>query len=162
MKRILLIIGVVAIGFSSCQKKPDIDGTEAQNMASEWWVQLFHQDGTLAYPPTYWGHIATYNTASNGSEIWIDDQGEIWDFKIKVKADLANRTFSADKAVSVVPNYNIWVTVTEGKILEKAAKSRTGVVTDSIYMKVLFEDDPGETYTIRGHARTKFAEDDYH
>ena len=163
MKRIFLIAGIVAVGFSSCSKKPEIGGTEMEKMANEWWVQLYHQDGTLAVPATYHGHIATYNSAANGGEIWIDDQAEIWDFKIKAKADVANMTFSANKAVSVVPGYNIWVTVTEGKILENVGKSKSGVVTDSIYMKVVFEDDPtGETYTIRGHARTRFSEDDYH
>jgi hypothetical protein len=162
MKRIFLFIAIAAIGFSSCSKKPDVGGTDLQKMANEWWVQLYDPSGALVYPASYHGHIATYNSASSNDSLWIDDQAEIWDFKVKAKADINSLTFSTNKFVSVIDNYNIWVNITEGKILENAGKSKTGVVTDSIYMKIEFEDDPGTVYTLRGHARTRFSEDDYH
>jgi hypothetical protein len=160
MKNISLIIIVTVFLFSSCSKNlPVVDGTAAQKMANEWWVRLY--DGGTAV--TDFGHIATYNTSdNNNTQIWVDDQGEIWDFKVKANADLNNLSFSASQAVSVIDNYNIKVTITDGKIIENVGKSKTGVTTDSIYMKVQFEDDPGTTYEIKGHARTRFAEDDYH
>lgn len=112
---------------------------------------------------TDFGHIATYNTSANTSnQLWIDDQAEIWDFKVKVTADPNNLTFSANQAVSAIDGYNIKINVTDGKIIENGGHSKTGVLTDSIYMKIEFEDDPGTIYSIRGHARTRFAEDDYH
>jgi len=151
-------ITLTVILVTSCQKKPDVGGTATEKMANEWWVQLYDDSG----PVTDFGHIATYNSASNTSnELWLDDQAEIWDFKVKVNADPANLTFSAKDAVSVVENYNIKVNITDGKIFANGGHSKNGVVTDSIYMKVEFEDDPGTIYSIRGHARTRFAEDDY-
>ena len=160
--RNILIGGLALIAVSSCKKNlPDVGGTAAQKMANEWWVQLY-QNNVAQYPATYRGHIATYNTAGNGNELWIDDQAEIWDFKVKATADFNNLTFSANNVESVVPGYNIKVKITDGKVLPGAGISKTGNVTDSIYMKIEFEDDPGTVYEIRGHARTRFAEDDYH
>lgn len=164
MKKIYLFgITLTVLAFSSCQKKPDVGGTAAEKMANEWWVQLYKPDGSLAYPPDYYGKIATYNTAANiGNELWLDDLGgNIWDFKVKVNADPANLTFNATQAESVVDQYNIKIDVTDGKIIPNGGHSKTGVITDSIYMKIEFEDDPGTLYSIRGHARTRFAEDDY-
>jgi hypothetical protein len=162
MKKISIFsILITVLAFSSCQKKPDVGGTTAQKMSNEWWVQLFDPSGALVYPSSYYGHIATYNAASNDNQIWVDDQGEIWDFKVKATADVNKLTFSANQAVSVIDQYNIKVNITDGKIIENGGHSKTGVLTDSIYMKIEFEDDPGTIYTIRGHARTKFAEDDY-
>jgi len=179
MKRIFVIIGIVAIGLSSCDKeRPDTGGTNAQKMANEWWVQLYDPSGALVYPASYHGHMATYNSASNDNTIWIDDfphisgtnwTGDIWAFKFKAVADLNSMTFAANQSASDLVGrvgstpveYKLKVNVTEGKILEDAGKSRTGVVTDSIYMKIEFSDDPATIYSIRGHARTRFSEDDY-
>lgn len=162
MKKSILFSILTVLIFTSCKKNlPDVGGTNAEKVANEWWVRLYNPDGSLAYPADYYGHIATYNTAANDNNFWIDDQGNIWDFKVKATADLSNLTFKADHVKSVVPNYDITVNVTDGKIIPNAGKSKTGVVTDSIYMKVEFEDDPGKIYTISGHARTRFAEDDY-
>lgn len=160
MKKIYFLSAAVTIlAFSSCQKKPDAGGTATQKLANEWWVKLYDDGGTAL---TDFGHIATYNAAANTNEIWVDDQGEIWDFKVKATANVSNLTFSANQAVSVIDQYNIKVNITEGKIIENGGHSKNGVLTDSIYMKIEFEDDPGSIYSIRGHARTRFAEDDYH
>jgi hypothetical protein len=171
MKKIYFsAIAVTLFAFYSCQKKPDIGGTTPQNMANEWWVQFYDPTGALATSANYYGHIKTYNTSANDNTIWIDDfpeesggswTGNIWAFKIKAVADLNNLTFSAKQSVSALDGYNIKVNVTDGKIFENGGHSKTGVLTDSIYMKIEFEDDPGTIYSLRGHARTRFAEDDY-
>jgi hypothetical protein len=161
-RKYVFFIAFTSTIFHACQKKPEVGGTAAQSMANEWWVQLFDPSGAPVYPASYYGHIATYNTSANTDEIWVDDQNEIWNFKVKAKADLKALTFSANKAESVVDNYNIKVTITDGKILPNVGHSKTGVLTDSISMKIEFEDDPGTIYSLRGHARTRFAEDDYH
>lgn len=162
MKRIAIIPALILTVFiTACEKDlPDPGGTAAERMANEWWVQLY-QDGQLVYPPTYHAHIATYNTADNNNTIWVDDMHGIWDFKVKANADFNNLTFSATQAESVIPGYNIKVDIMDGKMLPGAARSKTGNVTDSIYMRIMFEDDPGTEYVIAGHARTKFAEDEY-
>src|SRR5262249_51814806 len=97
--------------------------------------------------------------SANDDSLWIDDLGHSWQFKVKTKIDYSNLTFSG----SGVPNqyYNITVDIADGKILPKAAKSRSGNVTDSLYFKATFSDDPTTTYVISGTARTGFIEDDY-
>jgi hypothetical protein len=160
MKRIIVIIaGFAMIAVSSCSKKPDVGGTAAEKLANEWYVDLYN--GTTK--EVSHAHIYTYNTAANTNEIWVDDDGHIWDFKVKAATDLAALTFKADNVTSAVPGYDIKVNITDGKVIPNAGHSRTGNITDSIFMKISFEDDPvpGTVYEIRGHARTRFAEDDY-
>ena len=165
--RSYLLLAMLSVFIFSCKKDlQDSGGTAAEKLAGEWWVQLFNPDGSLAYPASYRGHLYTYNTAANNNEFWIDDYSDasgnvLWDFKVKAQADLSNLSFQAKDAVSVVPNYSIKVNITEGKVLPLAARSKTGNVTDSIYMKVEFSDDPGTIYTIKGHQRTGFIEDEY-
>ena len=152
---------------TSCKKElPDVENTATVSLANEWWCQLKF-DGDDVYGG-YFSKIYTYNTAANTNEIWIDDDLEstisgnyLWDFKVKATADLNNLTFSANQAVSAVPGYDIKVNITDGKVLPGLGHSKSGNVTDSIYMKVEFEDDPGNIYTIEGHARTRFVEDEY-
>jgi hypothetical protein len=162
MKRVSLIIaGLALVTVFSCSKKPDTGGTATESMANEWWAELILPDGTTnANGAGYFGHIFTYNSSANTNEIWIEDPNELYNFKVKATADLGALTFSANNVTSVVPGYDIKVTITEGKIIQNGGHSKTGNVTDSIYMKVKFEDD-ARTFTIRGHARTRFSEDDY-
>lgn len=155
MKRIFVIVaGLAMVTFLSCSKKPDTGGTATQSVANEWWVTLSDGTNTTGHAP-----IATYNTAANTNEMWIDDEGNLWEFKVKASVDLSALTFKATNAQNEY--YNITATITDGKIIRDAGRSKTGNVTDSIYMKVEFSDDPGTIYTIAGHARTRFAEDDY-
>lgn len=159
IKRILSLILLVSV-LNSCKKNlPDVGATSAVSMANEWWAQL-KLDGEDVYGG-YYAKIATYNTAANSNEIWVDDFHGLYDFKVKATADFNNLTFSANQAESVIDGYNIKVNITDGKIFPGLGHSKTGNVTDSIYMKVEFEDDPGTIYTIEGHARTRFAEDEY-
>jgi hypothetical protein len=166
MKKILIAF-VFCTFFISCKKElDDPGGTATQKMAGEWWVQLYNPNGSLAYPASYRGHLYTYNTSANTNEIWIDDYSDpqgnlLWDFKVKVPVDLSTLTFSASKVTSVVPGYGIKVSISEGKVLQEAAKTKSGNAADSIYMKVEFSDDPGTIYSIRGHRRTGFFEDEY-
>jgi hypothetical protein len=156
MKKLLSILAITSVALSSCKKNlPDPGRTAPQNLANEWWVTL-----TLNGQDQV-GHqkIATYNTSANTGEIWVDDLGNVWNFKVKATADLNNLTFAASKAQNQY--YNITVDITNGKVLPNAGHSKTGQVTDSINMQVKFSDDPGNTYTIAGTARTRWAQDDY-
>lgn len=147
------------VTFLSCSKKPDTGGTATESMANEWWAEL-KDGGVNIYGDGAFGHIYTYNSAANAGEIWVEDPNQLWNFKVKATADPGALTFSANNVTSVVKNYGIKVTITDGKIIPNGGHSKTGNITDSIYMKVKFEDDP-TTFTIEGHARTRFAEDDY-
>lgn len=158
MKNIIFAGLLILIVFSSCKKDlPDVGGTSAQSMANEWWV-TFTLNGQDVYSL---GHkkIATYNTASNDNTMWVDDLNNLWQFKVKANADFKNLTFSASQAQN--QDYNIKVDIMNGKVLVGKAHSKTGNVTDSIYMQARFSDDSTNVYTISGSARTQWPEDDY-
>jgi hypothetical protein len=158
MKKTLLIAGVALMLFASCKKNlPDVGGTAPQKLANEWWVTLTVNGNDIFNL----GHkkLVTYNTAANTNEIWVDDYGHLWQFKVKAQANLDSLSFSATNAQNEY--YDIKVNLTNGKVFPGLGRSKTGNVTDSIYMQAEFSDDPGTIYTISGHARTRFAEDDY-
>jgi hypothetical protein len=157
MKRIFVIIaGLAMVTFLSCSKKPDTGGTSAQKVANEWWVS-FKLNGVD--PGVGITHLVTYNTSANNGEIWIDDEENTYEYKVKAQVDYSALTFKTANADNEYGSYK--ATITDGKILLNAAKSKTGNVTDSIYFKVVFSDDPTDTWTVSGHARTRFSEDDY-
>ncbi len=159
MKKITsaLVIIVAVVAFSSCKKTLDPGGTSAVKVANEWWVQLT-QNGQDIYNL---GHfkIATYNTAANDNNIWVDDYLNGWQVKFKVPVDYSNLTFSTPSSQNEY--YNITVRVSQGQFLPGAGRSRTGNVADSIHMRVVFSDDPNTTYEMNGTSRTRFPEDDY-
>jgi hypothetical protein len=142
---------------SSCKKNlPDVGGTSAQKVANEWWVTF--KQGSVDLIGTH-VKISTYNTAANNNEIWVDDLTNTWQFKVKAQVDYSNLTFKATAAKNEY--YNITVDIANGKVLVGQGRSKTGNVTDSIYMEAKFSDDPGTVYTLSGHARTRFSEDEY-
>ncbi|MEG2573240.1 MAG: lipid-binding protein, partial [Bacteroides sp.] len=107
--------------------------------------------------------LSTYNTANNtADEMFVDDKGNFWDFKVKVKANPGKLSFGSENKC---PNYsyeNCDVTVTDGKVLFGVGKSKTGLQTDSICFYVKFSDDKDNlTYEVAGHKRTGWTFDEY-
>lgn len=165
----LLILGV---SFTSCDKggDPDPGSTEVVKMAGDWYVQLLDQDQNVLVD---YGILTTYNTAqNNGDNLWIDDNSNLYGFKFKTPVNVENKTFSGGNLASsvedddpstpdVVETYDISVNLSDGKILEEAATTSGGNVSDSIYFKAEFSDDPGTIYTIAGYKRTGFLEDEH-
>ena len=86
----------IAVFFVACDEggDPDPGATEVVKMAGDWYVQA-SVDGTLLSEDYF--HISTYNTSSDdGAEIWIDDQHNFWDFKVKSPVNTVAMTFSGD------------------------------------------------------------------
>lgn len=164
----IIAIALISFGLGACQDEYDAGTVPGHEVAGEWYVQTY-LDGTPVL-----GHelISTYNTAAaDGKEMWLDDLGHIWPVKAKIGMDPSNDAFSGtgdnmeapiyeNDSSDVVVGYET-VTVTEGKVIRDAGKSKTGVQTDSIYFKGEFSDDPGTIYEFSGHRRTGFGEDDY-
>lgn len=152
----IIFIAIVFFTMISCEKTYEPGATKASQAANEWWVNLY-----LKGEPQLGSFVkmSSYNMSANNDSIWIDDFKNIWDFKCRTKFDAKNLTFQTTDAVN--EKYDITVTITDGKIMLDKAKSATGVVTDSIYFKIEFLDDPGTIYEIKGTGRTKWAEDDY-
>jgi hypothetical protein len=161
MRKLLYIIsGLIVLGMVACQKDPSIEKTSTYPLSGEWWVTLRDADGNVVAD---YAKLLTYNTSSNkGDSLWIDDQGNIWTFKVKVGCNAGSKTFSvADSVTSVSEDYNIKIDVKDGKVVLKGGKTKNGNVSDSIYFKIGFGDDPGNTYVISGVRRTGFKDDDY-
>ena len=163
MKKFVAIV-FASFLFIACNKNlPNVGGTSTQALANEWWVTYTVGGADVLGI----GHvkIATYNSSANNNELWIDDMGNLdtsYSFKVKATADVNNLTFSATNATNINystgSSYPQTVSITNGKVLLNAAHSRTGNVTDSIYMEANIS---GTTYVISGYARTRWPEDDY-
>lgn len=98
---------------------------------------LFDGD-TIAGPTT----LSLYNTANNVG-IWIDDNKQFWQFK--VKANLSGSNFSINKGYDLT--WDDSTTVTNGS-----------VVDDNIYMELEWKSDPGSIYVCKGKRQTGFEE----
>ena len=163
MKRTLismLLATIFLTSLNSCVKEYDDDpgGTATQAMAGEWWVQA-GIDNELLSPQYY--KILTYNTSDNANnKMWIDDQGEFWEFKVKMDVNLANKTFTATGGENTY--YDITVTLKNGKVIPGASIGpNSKAVTDSIYVEAEFSDDPGTIYQLSGYRRTRWQVDDH-
>ena len=155
-RKILLIASLFAI--ASCSKKPDVENTSTVKMAGDWWVEPFVngvQDDDFQ-------RVYTYNTSDpNSGQIWFDDLKHIHSFKGKLDVDYTNLSFKAKTGVPNLYATGKTIEVVEGKVIPKGGHSKTGVVVDSIYLKLKFSDATGETWELKGHQRTGFFEDEY-
>lgn len=152
----IMLLGVALI-FSACSKKADVENTGSEKMAGEWFTQYFAGGAAL----TDHHKLITYNTSDPLSgKLWVDDH-EVWTFKAKFDVDLNAMTFRAGDNIDNVAHAGVKIKVYEGKVIPRAGRSRSGNVVDSIYLKVEFSDDPGVVYEIKGHQRTGFFEDEY-
>lgn len=169
MKKIIFLSTLITGIFLISCEKDEIGGTVTESMAGEWYVtaDAMNADGSTYGEDLFEiGHflIATYNTtANNGSEIWVDDCKNFWDFKVKAKTDLSTLTFSVTDAENEY--YDCQVTVFDGKILSEAATTPSGMPADSIIFKITFSDDTYTTdygfdhYKISGYRYTGFIND---
>ena len=171
MKKILLF-ACIAMGFvlASCEKE-EIGGTATQALAGEWYVtaDAVDENGELVYEDLFGVgqfHINTYNTAANvANEIWVDDLGNFWEFKVKASANVNNYIFNTPDSVANA-YYDCKVLIEGGKILPAAATTPHGTAADSIVFYVSFDDDPYPAaygyakYKISGYRYTGLASDD--
>ena len=154
----LFFLVLIIVLYSACTKKPDIANTSTVKMAGEFWVQTF-EDGALAAD---FEKIMTYNTSDpNSGQIWVDDLKHIWPFKAKFDVDYPTLSFKAKTGITNAYVTGNMIDVIEGKVIPNGGHSKTGVIVDSIYMKLKFSDEPTHTYEFKGHGRTGFFEDEY-
>jgi hypothetical protein len=157
MNKKLIFIALVLLTVISCKKSFDPGATEAVKVANEWWVQYYVNGEPQAADFT---KLMTYNTAANNDTIWVDDKENFWHVKFRAKFNKDSLTFHVSNSANQY--YESTITISSGKVMPKAAHSKTGVVTDSIYCKFFFSDDPDHLiWEVKGTARTGWAEDDY-
>lgn len=170
MKKNILLIALIVLIFSSCDKKEDFVNEESLvvEMAGEWYVHYDHPVYGLDPFGKGYKSLITYNTsADDGSEIWINDQGNFWEYQVKIPVDISALTFgSQDTAINAVDGYDIKVLVRNGKIIKDVSVRESGVIADSIYFELWFEDLEGETgiaedtLLVSGYRRTGYLEDE--
>ena len=145
---------LLCMAFTSCQKE-EIGGTATESLAGEWYL-MASVDGSPIYGPF---HLLTYNTsANNPNEIWIDDKGNFWDFKVKGTGDINSLTFSAANAQNV--SHDCTVNITNGKIIKNGGTQNNGSPADLLMMDVEFSDDPGTIYHLEGVRYSGLEEND--
>ena len=174
IKYSLVLTMLLSLGFlSSCDKDddPEVENMATYPVSGDWYVNYEVETSPGVFEDIYGvgpTHLLVYNTAANTpDEIWIDDQGNFWNYKVKTGVNMQDLTFSANEAVSasmqknqagdMVP-YDIKVNITDGKVFKDATKAH-GVQIDSIYFNVSFEDDAepfGTVYRVTCHRSTGF------
>ncbi|MCD7941505.1 MAG: hypothetical protein LUH50_16455 [Bacteroides intestinalis] len=168
-KAIYLLMMCAGVLVISCEKD-EIGKTATQALAGEWYVTVDGVDanGTVLYEDPYGtGHMMlnTYNTAGNiPTEMYVDDLGNFWEYKTKVKSDIKSLTFKTEGAVAN-EYYNCNVTIEDGKVLLGMATTPHGTPADSIVFYVTFSDDdniPGSYSKLKvaGYRYTGLASDD--
>ena len=173
MKKIFLYTAILVSSLlfvTSCAKEK-IGNTATEKMAGAWYVTVVAVDSNdaLVYSDAQLFnlghfHLDTYNTASNStSKMWVNDNGNFWNFKVKVNIDPNALTFQADTAQNESADSK--VTITNGKILYGAATTPSGVAADSIVFNVTFSDDTNPakygfaSYRVAGYRYTGFTAD---
>ena len=153
-KLIYLCMALFCMAFASCEKD-EVGGTATQALAGEWYVTADACDangnvieGGEDFLSVGKFLLNTYNTAANTStEMWIDDNNNFWNFKLKIASDVNNLSFASNGATANAALnkdgsvYDCNVTIDGGKILPKAGLTPHGTSADSIVFYVSFSDD---------------------
>ncbi|MCY1718932.1 hypothetical protein OU798_01175 [Prolixibacteraceae bacterium Z1-6] len=174
MKRYIYHILVIALVLlvTSCDEKEDWEQINSSTMevSGEYWVKYDHHVyGEDAFGVGYTKIIISNTAADNGTEIWLSDEGNFWDYKVKIPTNVEDLTFGSDQVVTnIVDGYDIQVRVSNGKIIPDAVSNlASGVTADSIYFEVWFEDLEGstgienDTLFVSGFRKTGFLEDEH-
>ena len=150
----------LSLSFVSCERVASVaDESDivAKDMIGSWYVQFLYEGEDLLGGYVL---INTYNTSTNdGTSMWIDDNENTWWFKVKCPINSSGQTFSGDTLYSNVEDYEINVTITNGKITKDGITSPGGQLTDKIDFEVEFSDDPGTIYQLVGYRYTGLAGD---
>ena len=98
MKKVIYLLMMCAgVLLSSCEKD-EIGGTATEALAGEWTVTVDAVDGSgNVVEEDFFGlgrvMLNTYNTAANlPTEMYVDDLGNFWEYKVKVQSDVNTLT----------------------------------------------------------------------
>ncbi|MCE5347186.1 MAG: hypothetical protein LLG13_12995 [Bacteroidales bacterium] len=145
MKYKILLAGILVIMFSCQKMEYTKEYSWSYPLSGEWALQIEY-GGSVDAGPYF---IKVYNTSFGQDSVWIDDNGNIWPFKAKAKADMKTLTFSTTDYTSMPgTNYEDIVTIKNGKVIQK----------DSIYFETEFGSDPGTIYKMYGHRASSYEE----
>ncbi|MCW3789807.1 lipid-binding protein [Plebeiibacterium sediminum] len=143
MKR-LVIIFMFIVSLVSCTEDAEVWNSSTVDLAGQWWIQTYDTNGQLVED---YGNVLTYNTAADDGSMWVN-LSNLGSFGQITEVSTQDLTFAGE---------DVYV-ISGGKVLFDVAKSKTGIVTDSIFMTV---EKDGIDYVLRGHKKTGFPEDEY-
>ncbi|WP_269226301.1 lipid-binding protein [Flavobacterium eburneipallidum] len=162
MKKIISKIAFVSIliaGLISCEdngyEEYKKGNTPSVAMNGEWYIDISDESGDILVQ-----HAMHKTFDANDGKMYINDAKLGWWLKGKLNVNPTDLTFNVTKEANL-NDPGTTFTITEGKIIKNAAKSKTGVMVDSIYFVAEFSYDPGVKYIHAGHRRTGFLEDDF-
>ncbi|ARS36383.1 lipid-binding protein [Pontibacter actiniarum] len=161
LKYTLLLLTFLSFGFlTSCDDDDDedIDYTATYPISGDWTVTYSIETSPGEFLPLVENEeLLIYNTAANvPTEVWVDDDGHFWDFKVKTPVDISSLTFGGENLQNV--SYNSQVNISNGQVFLNAVEVNT-IMRDSIYFQVSFSDDEepyGTIYHVYGHRSTGF------
>lgn len=165
-KYVIILFAALSFSLVSCEEtETEPGGTAVEKMAGDWIVTWELKDDQGVWKDVLGGTVSlnTYNTAANvPTEMWLKEN-YLLNTAIKVSTNYDGRTFEmAKKTIDVDEdmwgNPQITLDITEGKVLEGAAKSPSGMPVDSIVCFVNVKDDG--TYKVAGFRRTGFPADE--
>ena len=172
MKKNILYLIIAVLIFASCDEKEDYMqiNSSVMDVSGEYWVHYDHAEfGADPFGAGYTKLLISNTAADNGTEGWLSDEGNFWDYKVKMPINMEQLTFGSDQEItSIVDGYEIQVKITNGKIIHDAVSNlASGVTTDSIYFEVWFEDLEESTeitndkLIVSGFRKTGFLEDEH-
>lgn len=143
--RNILILALLLLGWS-CQEDYEEQLSSTYPISGDWTVRV--NDGTSLSDPFF---IKIYNTSFSTDSVWVDDNGEYWETKSKVKVNMNSLTFSGENTQN--DYYDSQVSYANGKVIGK----------DSIYFEVKYSDDDHNlTYIFAGHRKQSYEEYNTH
>jgi hypothetical protein len=147
MKKIIVYIFSLVFILSACDTLPDPEVKTAPTypVSGEWWVTYKFDDGSGVLDDYYgvgYTHLQTMNTAANTKDtIWITDNGNFWDFKVKAALNLPAKTFEITSGNDI--QFGDDTSIRNGLVVSR-------VDGDSIYMEIEWASDPGTIYQCSG------------
>lgn len=167
IKHLLIFPLFLCMGFlTACDDDDDedIEYTATYPISGDWTVTYSIETAPGEYQPLVEDtELLIYNTAENvATEVWVDDDGHFWDFKVRTPVNISALTFGGNELQNV--SYNSQVNISDGQVFLNAVEVNT-IMRDSIFFRVSFNDDEdaegnpdpfGTTYVVYGHRSTGF------
>lgn len=169
-KTVYFLTIVFLFGLYSCeQEEIDPGKVKSNSMSGEWFVMYNHPVyGEDPFAVGYTSLITSSAASESSTEMIITDEANFWDYRVKSVFNESTNTFgSEDTLVNYISGYEIKVLVRNGRIIEDAVSLPSGVVSDSIYFELWFEDledataIPNDVLLVSGFRRTGFLEDEH-
>lgn len=147
MKKLLMYTLLVATIATGCETLPDaeIKLSPVYPISGEWWVKYEFDDGSGVIDDYYgvgYTRLLTFNTAANTPDsVWMTDEGNFWDFKVKVPINVKARTFAVTDGEDL--SYGDDTTISNGLVTERSDG-------DEFHMEIQWASDPTTTYVVSG------------